>query len=188
MIYLIRHTKPNTPFGTCYGHTDVGLDESFPQEMATISKKLRSVYFDLVYSSPLTRCSTLAQNLPRNTLRPIGYDDRLKELNFGKWEMKRWDELQLGDLTQWTSHFLEKRVPDGESFADQCTRAIAFWEEITQNHEGTVAVVCHAGVMRAILTHILKIPHHTVWNLQIPYGQIIKVNKLDNENWLTSFE
>ena len=100
VVYLIRHTSVDGPQGVCYGQTDVPLNPTFEEEAALTSARLKGLQFDKVYMSPLTRCVRLATF--------CGYtdgerDDRIKEINFGAWEMHRFDELtdaiQITDKT-----------------------------------------------------------------------------------------
>ena len=84
-IYLVRHTKVAVPPGIVYGHTDVSLSDSFEEEAAVVRKKVEGICFDAVWSSPLSRCVRLANYCG---FRNIQTDDRLKELNFGEWELK----------------------------------------------------------------------------------------------------
>ena len=87
-VYLVRHTSVDVPKGISYGQTDVPLKSSFEEEASLTRKNLDGLTFDQVYCSPLSRCTRLAAF--------CGYpeairDARLKELNFGDWEMKSWD-------------------------------------------------------------------------------------------------
>ena len=89
-IYLVRHTSVDIPAGYAYGQTDVPLRPSFEDEAEAVKKNLSGHTFDKVWSSPLTRCTRLATY--------CGYpdaekEDRIKEISFGEWEMKSWDEL-----------------------------------------------------------------------------------------------
>ena len=88
IVYLIRHTSVAVPKGSAYGFTDVPLNPTFETEAAVTRSQLSGLHFDEVFCSPLTRCVKLAAF--------CGYpqairDERLKELNFGDWEMKTWD-------------------------------------------------------------------------------------------------
>ena len=90
IVYLIRHTSVAVPKGSAYGFTDVPLNPTFETEAAVTLSQLSGLHFDEVFCSPLTRCVKLAAF--------CGYpqairDERLKELNFGDWEMKTWDEI-----------------------------------------------------------------------------------------------
>ena len=59
----------------------------------------------LVFSSPLTRCVQLAERLSDN----VTTDARLLELDFGDWEGKRFDDIDVDVLQQWTDNFVHSR-------------------------------------------------------------------------------
>ncbi len=83
-IYLIRHTQPKVASGICYGQSDIGLANSFPEELASLKEELKHLLDDhnMVYSSPLSRCQKLAHSLFKEV---IVIDPRLMELDFGTW-------------------------------------------------------------------------------------------------------
>ena len=90
-IYAIRHTSVNVNPGICYGQTDVEVAGSFFDERQKTAYEISDIKFDEIWSSPLKRCKKLVQSLfPENQIK---YDQRLKELNFGEWEMLSWDEI-----------------------------------------------------------------------------------------------
>lgn len=102
-LTLIRHTRVEVPAGTCYGNSDVDVAETFPEEAEKVKAGLVGTRFDAVYSSPLQRCTKLAAycGFPDPVL-----DDRLKELNFGHWEGKRWEEIKDPKLQEWYDNWL----------------------------------------------------------------------------------
>ena len=97
-ITLIRHTRVAVETGICYGWSDVGVAPSFETEASRVKENISNQQFDIVYSSPLSRCRKLAAFCGFH--EPI-LDDRLKELNFGEWEMKKWDDLTDPRLELW---------------------------------------------------------------------------------------
>jgi len=184
MIYLVRHTKPDIEPGICYGASDIGVAGSFMQELHVVKSKLQGVTFNKVYSSPLQRCTTLARELPRST--DIVTDQRIKELDFGSWEMKPWNLIPPGDFAAWSNNYLENPTPGGESYTDLWNRVLDFWNELAPDHEGDVAIVCHAGPMRAVVSYLLQIPDKKTFNLMFSYGQIIKIQFIEAGNWLVT--
>lgn len=78
-IYLIRHTSVDVPKGLCYGQSDVPLRPTFEIEAAVTKAKIESIHFDMAYTSPLSRCTRLAQYCGfGDAIR----DPRILELNF----------------------------------------------------------------------------------------------------------
>ena len=55
-ITLIRHTRVAVETGICYGWSDVGVAPSFETEASRVKENISNEQFDIVYSSPLSRC------------------------------------------------------------------------------------------------------------------------------------
>ncbi len=190
-IYLIRHTTPKVEKGVCYGFSDLEVADSYEEELSLLSKKviqnLKKQYYKnaeqeelLIYTSPLQRCSILAKDLKtnlQNYFHPkIKRNKNLKEMNFGDWELKKWNEINEGELKQWTDNFVTEFAPNGESFEVLNKRVIDFWQKNIKAEKGKIAlIVCHAGVIRSILCHVLQIPLHKAFLVSIDYGSISKL-------------
>jgi alpha-ribazole phosphatase len=174
-IYLIRHPKVKINSGICYGWSDIELNLSSLEEIENLKQKLKDAS-DLVYfSSPLSRCKQVAESLSHKT---VACFDELKELHFGDWELKAWDQIDAHELKVWTSNFISKKCPNGESYLDLYQRATQFWDYLMGQEFHKAAVITHAGVIRAILAHLLKIPLENSFSIQIDYSGVSKVDIL----------
>jgi alpha-ribazole phosphatase len=169
-VHLIRHTTPDIATGICYGQTDIPLAKSFETEKNLIIKQLDSKY-DAVISSPLSRCTILAQQIPTQDYQT---DTDLLEMNFGTWELQNWNEIP--QLNIWTNDFVNTKVEGGESFIQMYQRVVAFIEELVANSYEKVAIVTHAGVIRIFWAWILEIPLQNVFRLHVGYGDIYRLN------------
>ena len=185
-IYLIRHTKTDTHKGLCYGQTDVALADSFLEETRQLQQKLPELKSNtLVFSSPLTRCVTLAEKLSDN----VSTDARLLELDFGDWESKRFDDIDVAILQQWTDNFVHVAPPNGESFIDLCRRAGSFWQDVVHSMHPApdrILIITHAGVIRALLAHILKLPPANAFQFRIDVGSVHKLQHLDHYTYINT--
>lgn len=171
-IILIRHTTPNIAKGICYGQSDIGITDSFLEEIKPIIKEI-GINDDSInyYSSPLKRCAILAEKLAKK----ITFDNRLKELNFGDWELNKWDDINRDDLDVWMNDFVNVSTKNGESYVDLQQRTISFLKEIRQNKTKKSVIVTHAGVIRSIWSYINNIPLEKSFDLKLTYGAIIKL-------------
>ena len=167
-IYLVRHTTPDVEKGTYYGQTDIPLSNGFEQDILDTKTRLPES-FGAIYSSPLTRCLTLARELKASFFKS---DDRLKEMALGDWEMKKWDEIKTEEFEYWTSNFDTVAPPNGESFQQLSDRVIPFFEEIVKSDFATVALVTHGGVIRSIINHLLEIPLKKSFTYTLDYGSV----------------
>lgn len=167
-IYLIRHTTPLVERGICYGHTDLPLAPSFHQEWTVLREKIPG-QFDAVYTSPARRCIQLAERLkaPHRETRPC-----LWELDFGDWEMKRWDEISREALDVWMKDILHTRVPNGESYSDLFRRVNEFWNDLQSTSFDRIAVVAHAGTIRAMIAFSLELSADKSFRVHLDYGKV----------------
>ncbi|MEN8122156.1 MAG: alpha-ribazole phosphatase [Bacteroidota bacterium] len=173
-IVLIRHTKVAIEKGICYGQSDIKLANSFEIEKRALQTKIKPKEFDIIYSSPLTRCKTLADALFQN--KDIIYDDRLMELNFGDWEGKHWDDISKTYQAKiFFKDYVQTACPGGESYQDLINRVSSFYDEIKLKHSGKhVAIICHGGSIRAFICAIEGISPQQAFSRKIAYGQVIK--------------
>lgn len=178
-IYLIRHTRVNCEERVCYGHTDLDVADTFDDELKNVRQRLDWKKNDeiLAFSSPLVRCKLLAENLVDNTLN---FDKRLMELNFGEWELQKWDSISSDHYVKWCCEYIETPCPQGESFQDLYKRTTSFFDEIASKNNDKIAIITHAGVIRAMLAYVMELPLHRAFSLRIDYGSISKI-KLDGQ-------
>ncbi|MCC5946152.1 MAG: alpha-ribazole phosphatase [Bernardetiaceae bacterium] len=171
-IYLVRHTAIQNPQQLCYGHADMPLAESFEQEAKHILSLLPK-QFDRLYASPSARCLALAKRI--KSIKALQTDERLKEMHFGDWELKPWAAIPKQNLQPWMDNYVEVRTPKGENLKDLYTRVASFFDELIEekidNNEQKIAVIAHGGVLRCVWAYLLDIPLHTIFRLNIEYGE-----------------
>ncbi len=178
-IWLIRHTTPKIEKGICYGQLNLDVQDSFEQEAQAINQLVPTKEFSSVYTSPLKRCSKLAEHLFAQ--QTIIKDERLMELNFGDWEGKAWNSIAPKHLDVWGNNFLTQSPPNGECFNEMLNRANSFSNELESNEREKVAIVTHSGIIRAFLVKYLNIPALKVFNLELNYGAVIQIKVHSSE-------
>lgn len=174
-VYLIRHTETVCEKGICYGQSDVDIAEPFDVIFDEIVSQLPSEA--IVFSSPLKRCVILAKHI-QNNIKTISYqeDERLKEMNFGNWELKNWNEIPQEQLNPWMEDFVNIRVSNGESFVELHDRVFNFLSEIlSKNIQSPIIIVAHAGIIRSILCHQTSLPLKEAFQNRVDFGQVIKI-------------
>lgn len=154
----------------CYGRTDLDVAGSFAEELSVVKGKLPKAAEPVVFSSPLQRCRKLAEGV-FGPLRKI--DERLVELNFGEWELKRWDDINREHLDNWFENFVDNASPGGESFASLSQRVGEFLEHVCASCKGRdVFVFTHGGVIRGFLARILEMPLENCFRMDIDFGSV----------------
>jgi broad specificity phosphatase PhoE len=110
-----------------------------------------------VWSSDLARCA--------ETATATGWDVQttplLREISYGSFEGKTWDEVPQNDRDAAEAAGLDPhfRPPGGESRADLVARAAKFFEETgLLTVAGDIVIVGHGGAMAAMVVYILQLP------------------------------
>lgn len=179
-IYLVRHTTPAVEKGICYGQSDVDVATSFIEEALQIAKHLPSKNIT-IYASPLQRCHKLARHLFNNV--DIELHTHLKEMNFGDWELKAWDDIDATFLQTWMNDFVNVSVPGGENYQQLYHRAVNTFQEIVARNKSAV-IITHGGVIRSVLSYITHTSlKESFNNFKINYGCVVKISQ-KNEKWV----
>ncbi len=170
-ILFIRHSSLAVPRGVCYGVSDIDVSIDFLLEADNLKKNLLSFVPDLVISSPLQRCVKLSLHL--FDIEPE-INSNLKEVNYGDWEGKNWGEINVKDDNLWMYVNINNQPPNGESFAELQKRVTKQLDFILKRPETKIAVVCHGGVIRSILSHLLNSPLEKTRSFHIHYTGFVK--------------
>jgi alpha-ribazole phosphatase len=171
-LFLIRHTSVAIDPGICYGQSDANVALTFEEELKAVATAIRGKNIGIVFSSPLTRCRKLAESLFPS--KKIVYDERLKELNFGDWEMQSWEDIyRLPEGKKWMDNYQKLPTLNGESYPEMVVRVKSFYEEVKLLHHKNVAIVNHAGVIRILKSIIENVPIAELFETFKPaYGSV----------------
>lgn len=144
-VLLIRHTRVVPPPGTCYGWCDVPLADTWRDDVAAVRAALPWTPRE-VWTSPAARCRVLAEALGAERLI---VEPRLRELHMGEWEGRRWEEFRGPESVAWALDPWRLSPPGGESAKAFWKRLAELREEVLAARLDRVALVTHAGVIRA---------------------------------------
>ncbi|MES2237327.1 MAG: alpha-ribazole phosphatase family protein [Pseudomonadota bacterium] len=168
-LYLIRHPPPQVNEGICYGATDLPLRDDLAAIVRTTQTQLPSGL--PFFTSPLMRCRLLAEALHPAPL----LDPRLRELNFGDWEMQAWETLDRAAINAWAENPTGFTPPQGESVSELQTRVHDFLAEQYSQKTTHAALVTHAGVMKAIVGLAHGLAPAEWMMLKFGFGSVIRV-------------
>lgn len=143
-LHLVRHLQPTVDAGVCYGRADLAVDPALlEQALPALQARLPAAR---VLSSPLLRCASLAQRLSPD----VTFDARLAELDFGNWELRRWDDIARAEIDAWAADLALYRPGGGESVFSMALRIAAFYDELAHDPAPDTVIVCHAGSIRLL--------------------------------------
>ncbi|WP_010571630.1 histidine phosphatase family protein [Leptospira broomii] len=189
-ILLIRHTTPEVEPGTCYGWTDLGLPITFEEEASRLLKILPP-QANSIRTSPLFRCFSLAEFLSKRWEETGNspawkVDSRIRELNFGSWEGRLWEEIPRSETDHWMENYVHRSPPGGESYVELRDRVTHAWSdaltdgktwEKLRKEEGDPSEyrevwISHGGVIRCIASQVLGFPLENAFRLVLDYGAL----------------
>ena len=140
MIYIVRHGETDWNVEGRYGgRVDVELNAKGINQAQSISKELKNIKFDKVFSSPLKRAYHTAKII---TNTEITIDERIIERDNGELEGKLKKDCPPN------INFNDPNTGFGiESIIDFRKRIFDFLDDITTNYtDQNILIVTHAGV------------------------------------------
>ncbi|MBN3792394.1 alpha-ribazole phosphatase [Burkholderia sp. Ac-20353] len=174
-IVLIRHPAVEVDSGVCYGRTDVRLAASADAGAQAVRERLAALHAPppaRIWCSPLTRCASVAERLADALGAPLQRDVCWQEMDFGAWEMRRWDDIDRAALDAWAADLMHACVHGGESVARFAARVAQLVDAITQVDAPQWAVT-HAGVIRVLASQVLRVPLDTLLSRPVPPGGVV---------------
>ncbi|MFW3616160.1 histidine phosphatase family protein [Billgrantia antri] len=118
---------------------------------------LETQTFDAVHCSDLTRCRQTLAHVTEGRERawPTHFDARLRELDFGDYEGRTYDELKSKPFYRaWIDSEGQQAPPGGESTTDLRRRLDAWFAEVVNgcapHGRHRALVVAHGGVIREL--------------------------------------
>lgn len=109
------------------GQLDMPLTPAGCKEAEALGRRLAGVRVDRIVASPMARAMETAQTIA--TGRPVEVDERLRELDYGRWEGLTAAEIEVRDpelRARWEHDPAETHSPGGESGNDVAARALGF--------------------------------------------------------------
>ena len=155
-LFLIRHGLTAVTGKTLYGRTPgVPLDDRGRAQAEALADRLAPVRLTAVYSSPLDRCvQTMAPLAAQQGLQVVEREG-LIEMDVGAWTGRSLAQVRRTrlwkDVIHRPSYF---RFPEGESFVDAQSRALAEVHAIAARHpRGRIAAGSHGDIIRMLIAH-----------------------------------
>jgi broad specificity phosphatase PhoE len=179
-LLLIRHAEVEARYQNVFGgRVDMGISPRGHRQAALLADFLRRRKLDALYASPMQRVQqTLAPFLNNGAPRPVILPD-LREVDFGDWTGHDWDAVreQFGvSAFEWLDHLERGTIPNAEPIAAFRARIESCLREILGRHPGqTVAVFCHGGVIRMMLSLLLELPLSRMRAFDFEYAGVSEI-------------
>ena len=186
VIDLLRHGEVEG--GSKYrGQQDDPLTSYGWQQLRDVTSQPQQ--WQQIITSPLKRCSDFADELAERHSLPIEKRTAFKEISFGLWEGKTAEQLLTSDeqaIRAYWNDPVNSTPPQGENLLTFANRVQAGWDELLSEFQGKhLLLICHAGVMRVIICHVLGMPFTEIFKLDVGLATVsrIQIDYADGVNW-----
>jgi len=183
VIDLLRHGEPRGGRAFRGNGVDDPLSEIGWQQMR--SALTDDMAWQQIVTSPLKRCRDFAEELANARGLPLKVEPDLREVGFGSWEGRTPDEIKRESPGEYEAFYRDpviNRPAGAEPLAEFYQRVITRFDRIRQEFPGQqLLLVTHAGVIRAVITHVLQSPIASMYRLKIGYAGFCRV-QIANEN------
>ena len=177
-IYIIRHGETNlNVHGVLQGRVDEPLNQSGRELAAVTGREMSDIRFDACISSPLIRAKETAEIFleANGSSIPIGIDDRIQEMDFGRMEGKKLTSMGEEGQLFFTDSFNFPGFPGGENVRQLCERTQDFLKELIARDDGkTYLIATHGCALRAMLNFLYDDPS-SFWQKNVPYNCCINI-------------
>jgi probable phosphoglycerate mutase len=160
LIGLIRHARTGwNEERRIQGQQDSPLSAAGQQAALEWGARLQALKWYAILCSDLGRAAATAERINRILRLPVRTDPRLREQDWGRWtglplaELKKQYKTELRAQERLGWRFTP---PEGESRLQVLDRTAAALEEAGRRWPGkSILIVCHEGVIKCLLYHIL---------------------------------
>jgi broad specificity phosphatase PhoE len=180
-LYLIRHGEVEKAYHRVFGgRIDMELSPLGHEQVRALAKFLRAAPPDVLYASPMRRVQqTLAPLAEQTGLKPILMEG-LREVDFGAWTGLSWEEVQQKhgvSAFTWLHQLEDGTIERAETVAEFRKRVEVSIDQVLAESSGkTVAVICHGGVIRMLLSILLELPFRKMSIFEIEYASVTKIH------------
>ena len=163
-VFLVRHGETTwNAIGKIQGTSDTPLSKLGKWQARQMAKMLAQKKINAIYSSPLARALDTAKEITKSHGLEIIVKKELKEIDYGMFEKKTFDEIEKKHAALWEQRRKNKynfKPKGGESFEEMDKKRIQpFVREMKKKHNSeTIAIIAHSGTNRLIMGNLVKMP------------------------------
>jgi len=172
-IIFLRHgqAKNNTERILAGRTPGVPLTEKGVDQAEKAAKFLEEMNVSAIYSSPIERAQDTAEIIGKHNSIDVRIDDRLIELDMGKFTGMPYDEIFSSHGNVFMKFYngeLEIAHNGVETFADVKKRVLGMVDHIIENHaDENVVLVTHMDPIKAMLSTVVSLSPENLYELII---------------------
>ena len=191
MIIFLRHGQAeNNTKKILAGRTPgINLTEQGKEQAEQAGEMIKSLNISAIYSSPIDRAMQTAEIVGKHCgIKPIS-DDRLIELDMGKFTMMPYNEIfeKHGNVfLKFYEGSLEISHNGVESFTEVQKRVFDIVDFVKNEHKGeNVVLVTHMDPIKAMIGKVLSLDPEILFQLIVANASL-NIFKYDDQNFYLS--
>ncbi len=176
MLYVTRHGETTwNAQGLVCGRADVPLTDKGKRQADLLAEKVTQLDISVtkIIHSPLQRAKRTAQAVADRLELSMEEDDRLIEMDFGKYDGVPSKDAAFQEARQ----EFAVRFPNGESVLDVYARVVPLLKECLEDEENVYLLVCHNALMRVINAYFNPMPNHTFFDFYVDNTELVTFEK-----------
>jgi broad specificity phosphatase PhoE len=183
-LFVVRHgeSTDNAGVDRYSGIRDCGLSDVGLEQARRVGRYLQSVGVQRIVASPMKRALSTAREIERLTGAPVVVDERLREMDFGRWEGLTREEVR----EKWASQFSGNRmnpiavpIPGGEPAESVLARIRDFLDDVdaspARDGISRIALVTHNTLARILVGHCQGTPIENYRDIRIDNASVSKI-------------
>jgi broad specificity phosphatase PhoE len=179
-LFLLRHGEVEERYHRVFGgRIDMELSPRGHEQARTLASFLRRRPIDAIYASPMRRAQQTLAPLASHCPNPAIVKPEFREVDFGDWTSLTWEQVHSRyqvSAFDWLDQLEHGKIPNAETGREFRARVEPSLRQIVAEHAGqSVAIVCHGGVVRAMLSILLDLPLPRLASFEIDYASLTQV-------------
>lgn len=181
-VIIVRHGKTSwNKLKKLQGKSDIPLSKEGKKEAKLVAKRLSEYPIEKIYTSKLSRAIQTGAIVAEELKLEAEEHEGLNERDYGEFEGKTWDEIGLTFTPDKKISFYLK-PKKGEHYPQFHKRIVKAFGDIIKKHAGqTILLVCHGGVLNALLRHVNNISHDNPLHYSFPNTSVTVFEVIENK-------
>ena len=173
IVYLLRHGETDwNSEQRIQGNTDISLNVNGLNQARQAADYLSKFDIEAIYSSHLSRAYETASIIATKLQKPHFIDKELTEVNMGRWEGSRWDDIKIeyiDYLPKWLNNLENIPAPGGESYGQVQVRVVRAYKRIISKHreDSNILIVSHGVALKTLIAYVLGLSLNNLGNFEL---------------------
>jgi len=169
-IVLMRHGESEyNAKRIVQGHIDTDLTPAGIVQARLAAEALKNFGIQKIFSSDLKRAYRTALIAGDVLNLPVHRDKRIREMNFGEWEGRSYDQIFETDyhtFQNWLKNPVACPLPSQEEISRFENRIKEFFNQLMRQEEENILVVGHGGSIQGLLCVACGMGMENLWALK----------------------